>query len=480
MGLWKEIQFMKRFLILSLVLGACVKLSSPAAVQAGPPSFPGNGDVNDDGSRDLSDAIYLLAHLFQGGPAPALCSVPAEPEVLLPATNQTLCYDTTFGEPPFPPELYPMPDCDVFNCTVLSPPSCTVDMLPQCWDALGITDERYCHQCLSSLIPDPDEGVAPDGTVEVNCATAPASGQDGRLLIGTPTAGRFVDNTDGTVTDTVTGLMWTQDIVDASGDGVGNHDDNVNWCAALNACEDLDFAGNDDWRLPNIRELESLLDYGGGRMIHAAFSPFVIDPGDPGDPGGAPPIPAIPPRETGFVFWSSTTYDINGQSDPGTIGSMDLAHCVFFADSDIVHVVPRYAGSFKACLKSDNNCICDGSVPGCVEDDRLDKIYLRGVRTVPLSGGAGGATSGNGDVNGDNSLDLSDAIYLLNFLFQGGPSPVDCPESGGGAGLLDVNNIGRLTSTLLTGFGVSGCYEEVAPEDWSGQVEAELIHLNYQ
>jgi hypothetical protein len=88
------------------------------------------------------------------------------------------------------------------------------------------------------------------------------------------------------------------------------------------------------------------------------------------------------------------------------------------------------------------------------------------VRTVPLSGGAGGATSGNGDVNGDNSLDLSDAIYLLNFLFQGGPSPVDCPESGGGAGLLDVNNIGRLTSTLLTGFGVSGCYEEVAPEDW--------------
>ena len=38
--------------------------------------------------------------------------------------------------------------------------------------------------------------------------------------------------------------------------------------------------------------------------------------------------------------------------------------------------------------------------------------------------GQGGVTvSGNGDVNADNGLDLSDAIYLLGVLFQGGPPP---------------------------------------------------------
>jgi hypothetical protein len=42
----------------------------------------------------------------------------------------------------------------------------------------------------------------------------------------------------------------------------------------------------------------------------------------------------------------------------------------------------------------------------------------------------GGEVVGNGDVNADGGLDLSDAIYLLSFLFQGGPSPFDCPSSG--------------------------------------------------
>ena len=60
------------------------------------------------------------------------------------------------------------------------------------------------------------------------------------------------------------------------------------------------------------------------------------------------------------------------------------------------------------------------------------RLYVRAVRSVPAAGvgaelagdpGQGAGIAGNGDVNGDLSLDLSDAIYLLSFLFLGGPPP---------------------------------------------------------
>ena len=48
--------------------------------------------------------------------------------------------------------------------------------------------------------------------------------------------------------------------------------------------------------------------------------------------------------------------------------------------------------------------------------------------------GQGGAVSGNGDTNGDGGIDLSDAIYLLTHLFQGGDPPEEsCPPGAAGA-----------------------------------------------
>ena len=36
----------------------------------------------------------------------------------------------------------------------------------------------------------------------------------------------------------------------------------------------------------------------------------------------------------------------------------------------------------------------------------------------------------SGDGNGDGGIDLSDAVYLLDFLFQGGPAPLPaCPAA---------------------------------------------------
>ncbi len=61
----------------------------------------------------------------------------------------------------------------------------------------------------------------------------------------------FADNGDGTITDHGTGLTFTQ--VD---DGVGR-----TWQEALAYCESLGSGGLTDWRLPNAKELQSIVDY---------------------------------------------------------------------------------------------------------------------------------------------------------------------------------------------------------------------------
>ncbi|MEW6052162.1 MAG: DUF1566 domain-containing protein [Nitrospirota bacterium] len=75
---------------------------------------------------------------------------------------------------------------------------------------------------------------------------------------------RFLDNGGGTVTDTLTGLMWLKD---------GSCLNRKNWNGALNTIADLnanpgrypcaDYHGNyTDWRMPNVRELDSLINFG--------------------------------------------------------------------------------------------------------------------------------------------------------------------------------------------------------------------------
>jgi len=61
----------------------------------------------------------------------------------------------------------------------------------------------------------------------------------------------FVDHGDGTVTDRATGLTWMKT---DSGKG-------MDWEAALGYAEDFEYAGHDDWRLPNAKELQSIVDY---------------------------------------------------------------------------------------------------------------------------------------------------------------------------------------------------------------------------
>jgi hypothetical protein len=69
---------------------------------------------------------------------------------------------------------------------------------------------------------------------------------------------RYTDNGDGTVTDTKTALMWKQCAEDLSDDCTGTAT-TYRYKAAIEQAEKSTFAGHTNRRLPNIKELLSLV-----------------------------------------------------------------------------------------------------------------------------------------------------------------------------------------------------------------------------
>ncbi|MEE8137660.1 MAG: DUF1566 domain-containing protein, partial [Thermoanaerobaculia bacterium] len=107
----------------------------------------------------------------------------------------------------------------------------------------------------------------------ISCA---GTGQDGELQAGVDwPAPRFTDNLDGTVFDRLTGLTWLQD---ANCFGLRS------WTVALSDANGLAPGGpcgelNDgsvptDWRLPNVKELSSLTDFGESSPALPSGDPF--------------------------------------------------------------------------------------------------------------------------------------------------------------------------------------------------------------
>lgn len=74
-----------------------------------------------------------------------------------------------------------------------------------------------------------------------------------RYVRGNPDYGKnqFVDNNDGTISDKATGLMWTK----------ADSGHSMNWSLALRYASANKTAGYSDWRLPDAKELQSIVDY---------------------------------------------------------------------------------------------------------------------------------------------------------------------------------------------------------------------------
>jgi len=136
--------------------------------------------------------------------------------------------------------------------------------------ATAATGQNVCYNAAGSII---------------SCT---GTGQDGEYQLGATAAPRFTDNSDGTVTDNLTGLIWLKN---------ANCYNTQTWQNSLNSANGLasgscgltDSSAAGDWRLPNVRELASLVDY---------------------QTNPAPTLPTGHPF-TGVVsssYWSSTSY----------------------------------------------------------------------------------------------------------------------------------------------------------------------------
>jgi hypothetical protein len=120
-------------------------------------------------------------------------------------------------------------------------------------------DEIY--QKLEKLVPGGSVPLAKTGQT-----TSYAARDDGDLQRGVAWPNpRFTDHQDGTVTDNRTGLMWTKN---------ADMDGPKTWSEALSECESCTAGGYNDWRLPNVTELQSLIDYSRCSPVLPAGHPF--------------------------------------------------------------------------------------------------------------------------------------------------------------------------------------------------------------
>ncbi|QID18610.1 DUF1566 domain-containing protein [Nitrogeniibacter mangrovi] len=135
----------------------------------------------------------------------------------------------------------------------------------QHWDRPGVQAAFFFNFLDGRIKQAPIDGDGPG--LFYRCVRGPAWG-----------ANDLVANGDGTVTDRAFGLMWQQ-----ADDGRAR-----TWGEALAYCEALTLGGHDDWRLPNAKALQSIVDY---RRPQPAIDTSVFRIADP----------------RGW-FWSSTTH----------------------------------------------------------------------------------------------------------------------------------------------------------------------------
>jgi cysteine-rich repeat protein len=222
--------------------------------------------------------------------------------------------------------------------------TCMIEgQLPRiCGDGLAVTPEQCDDGNLANgdgcssrcTIERPVAGGSFPATGQTTCWNSVGSvilcagtGQDGDVQAGASLA--YVEHEDGTITDTNTGLMWEKLSDDRSihdWNNVYTWDDAFSVkIAALNAGR---FAGYRDWRLPNIKELQSIVNYeigASGPAVAAAFNTGCT-------PGCTVTSCSCTQSNN---YWSSSSYAIIPSN----------AWNVFFYDGISSHLISKTAGT---------------------------------------------------------------------------------------------------------------------------------------
>ena len=128
-------------------------------------------------------------------------------------------------------------------------------------------------ECDSVPSPVPKTGQTTCWDAEGDQIACAGTGQDGEYQAGVSVVPRFADNRNGTVRDNLTGLVWLQD-PNCLGWGTWQHALDTANTLASGSCGLTDDSMSGDWRLPNIKELLSLLDYSQEEIPYPPGHPF--------------------------------------------------------------------------------------------------------------------------------------------------------------------------------------------------------------
>jgi hypothetical protein len=127
---------------------------------------------------------------------------------------------------------------------VFSNPASSV---PQYW----WTNDFYANDATRVWVTNSGGGIGPHPKTETISAGGTARFHARYVRGAKPTLSHnYANNLDGTITDLDAGLMWTQAPSPTA----------LSWTGAIQYAESLTTAGYTDWRLPTVKELESLVD----------------------------------------------------------------------------------------------------------------------------------------------------------------------------------------------------------------------------
>jgi len=240
---------------------------------------------------------------------------------------------------------------------------------------------------------------------------------------------QFVDNGDGTVSDLNAGLTWQQD--DSSS--------GMNWEDALAYAENLGLGGRRDWRLPNAKELQSIVDYARSpdTTSSAAIDPLFT-------------CTSITNME-GLVdypfYWSSTTH-LSANGSGSRAAYVAFGRGLGQIDGNIVDI--HGAGCQRSDPKDGDPADYPSAGNGPQGDVSRVFNHIRCVR--------GGATDPVADTDHDGLTDW----YEWNYTSSTTGMVTTADDDGDGASNGDEGAAGTIPSESNSVFAVTGLTESTS------------------